>query len=101
MRTENGALALNNDIIETHALLCFKVSHCLSHLHAARHCSSLLSTAPRASHIYASSHSTLPHTTLQGSYQLHTLVEAGHTIGTPAPLINPISDELIEQLRGR
>lgn len=50
---------------------------------------------------YASSHFMLPHITLQGSYQLHTLVEAGHTIGTPAPLINPISDELIEQLRGR
>lgn len=64
----------------------------------APRCSQLLLMPPT---IHASSRFVLPHITLQGSYQLHTLVEAGHTIGTPAPLINPISDELIEQLRGR
>lgn len=32
---------------------------------------------------------------------LQTLVPAGHTIGTPAPLITEIKDDVIEELRAR
>ena len=37
----------------------------------------------------------------QASYQPHTLVATGHQIGTPAPLVSLISEELIEDLRAR
>ncbi|KAG1675465.1 hypothetical protein FOA52_001764 [Chlamydomonas sp. UWO 241] len=38
---------------------------------------------------------------LQGANALHTLMSAGHVLGTPAPLVSAIPDELIEQLRER
>ncbi len=38
---------------------------------------------------------------ISASHQPHTLVAAGHAIGTPTPLVSLISDDLIESLRAK
>lgn len=38
---------------------------------------------------------------MAGAYKPHTLVAAGHAIGTPAPLIGVISDDTVGELRAR
>ncbi len=97
-----SAILLNDELIQAGTHTCTHThTHCKHRIHVSSvYCSVSFHISPPLlppSQVHSLHTSTPP----QGSFSLHTLVPEGHVLGTPAPLVGMIPDELIEELRGR